>query len=521
MSPIESSAADECSKKTVLDVLQQLSINSGSSVDPSACNIKKLYLIHFNDVYNVESRKQEPVGGAARFTTAIHHLQHLNPLILFSGDIFNPSSMSTITKGRQMVPIMNRLNIHYSLFGNHDFDHGMDVLDELVQGTNCRWLMSNALDATTEQPFGNGIVSDLFEWNGVNVGLIGLVERDWIDCLATFDPEDVEVLDFVEEGRTLALELLDQGADIVIALTHMRWPNDIKLAEQVPEISLVLGGHDHDFTFKKMKDNYILKSGTDFREFSLLTLTFEGSKFKDIEVQKIEVTSNIEEDQVVRNIVEDYSREMAKKLDEVLGVVEVDLDGLFSSVRTKETNLGNFLTDIMLAATEANIAFLNSGTIRSDTIHPRGEFKLRDLVSIIPMVEPLVVLKINGCGVLEALENSVSKYPSLEGRFAQVSGVTFGFDPKKPPGHRIDPRHVKVQGEYLVLDKEYKLVTKAYLAEGKDGYDVFKRAEKLTDPDDGQSISTEVQNHFHSVKVLKGEVRPKFVHRQSIINLSR
>ena len=58
-----------------------------------------------------------------------------------------------------------------------------------------------------------------------------------------------------------------------------------------------------------------------------------------------------------------------------------------------------------------------------------------------------------GRQVVAALENGVSMYPTLEGRFPQVSGISFGFDPMKPPGHRIDPRHVKVQGSYIELDK--------------------------------------------------------------------
>lgn len=53
---------------------------------------QNLVILHFNDVYNVESRPSpEPVGGAARFCTAIKSFQHLNPLVLFSGDAFSPS----------------------------------------------------------------------------------------------------------------------------------------------------------------------------------------------------------------------------------------------------------------------------------------------------------------------------------------------------------------------------------------------------------------------------------------------
>lgn len=78
-----------------------------------------------------------------------------------------------------------------------------------------------------------------------------------------------------------------------------------------------------------------------------------------------------------------------------------------------------------------------------------------------------------------SLENGVSSYDKLEGRFPQVAGLTFGFDPKKPPGSRIDPQLVRVGDEYLDLKSTYRLATKTYLYQGCDGYEVLKKAELL------------------------------------------
>lgn len=78
---------------------------------------------------------------------------------------------------------------------------------------------------------------------------------------------------------------------------------------------------------------------------------------------------------------------------------------------------------------------------------------------------------LTGSQLLEALENGVSQYPKHEGRFLQVSGLAFAFDPALPSGKRIDPRLVKVQDEYLNFSKDYSLITKAYLKQGKDGFD--------------------------------------------------
>ena len=79
-----------------------------------------------------------------------------------------------------------------------------------------------------------------------------------------------------------------------------------------------------------------------------------------------------------------------------LGVFEVDLDGRKSTVRSMESNLGNFVTDIMVAATEADFALINSGTFRSDTIHKAGIFTIKDLLLILPMIDPLVLVEVDG-----------------------------------------------------------------------------------------------------------------------------
>ena len=90
---------------------------------------------------------------------------------------------------------------------------------------------------------------------------IGLVEKEWLDTLAAINPNEVIYTDFVESANTLAADLKDnQNCDIVIALTHMRQPNDIKLAENSPRVDLILGGHDHDVQNIKVSEFNVLKS---------------------------------------------------------------------------------------------------------------------------------------------------------------------------------------------------------------------------------------------------------------------
>lgn len=301
-------------------------------------------------------------------------------------------------------------------------DHGLDVLVELIKKTNFPWLMSNVVDNETGRPLGGGKISHYIFHNRMSIGLIGLVEREWLETLATVDPTEVTYIDYVEAGNKLATELRYEGCELIIALTHMRTANDLHLAEHATGIDLILGGHDHVYEIREQKGVKIIKSGTDFRQFSKITIQRErsASGHLQIDVERHDVTSDYAEDTELKDQLISYSNMIDLKMTEVLGNFTVELDGRFSSIRTQETNLGDWICDVVLAATGADVVIINSGTFRSDQLHAPGPFRMRDLVNIIPMRDPLVVLEITGGQLHAALENAVSAYPRLEGRFPQV-----------------------------------------------------------------------------------------------------
>ena len=146
---------------------------------------------------------------------------------------------------------------------------------------------------------------------------------------------------------------------------------------------------------------------------------------------------------------------------------------------------------------------INSGCLRSDLKHAKGEFKVRDLRKILPFLDESVVISATGEKILQALENSVSQYPNHEGRFCQVAGMRFAFDPSKPAGHRIDPRLVEIQDEDLNLKKEYMVVTKSYLKLGKDGFEAFIDCPVLVEEENIPVLFSLVVNHFKSISHLK------------------
>ena len=264
-------------------------------------------------------------------------------------------------------------------------------------------------------------------------------------------------------------------------------------------------------------DVLILKSGSDFREFSQITVTFNPGMRPSLQVVKHCITGALAPDPELQAVVEHYQGEVEANMQEEIGWVDCDLDGRFSCIRTGETNLGNLITDIMRKATRTDVALLNSGTLRSNAVHDAGVFKmkvrrlllpqgissrnqcflLQDLLAILPMVDSLTVLEVTGAQLLDALENGVSQHPKHEGRFPQVSGMSFSFDPSQPCGSRVLADSVMVGGVKIDRTGCYRLCTKAYIAMGKDGYDVFRDAKVVVSYEEGPILSAIVRNHFH------------------------
>ena len=496
----------------------QCDINSVTDHDHSihgGVGSSSLSIIHFNDVYELREREKEPVGGVSRFKSKIDSLRLQDPLVLFSGDALSPSNMSTITKGLHMVPVLNNLGVNVAVYGNHDFDFGIDHLVKVSQQTRFPWLMSNVLDRRTNRPLAEGRRSLVLDWRGTRVGLMGLVEWEWLDTLANLGQEDVVFTDFVEVALELVKELKQQGCQLLIALTHMRIPNDVRLAKEVQELDLVLGGHDHHYEKRQVGRTIVLKSGCDFREFSHIGVSFttQGPHFT---VTKHSVTGNVPHDPDMQKLVDDFAELMDQGMEKELIILDCDLDGTFSSVRTRETNLGNLVADIMMRATKADAALLNGGCLRSDAIHEKGPLKMKDLKCIVPMVDPLAILEVTGRQLVAALENGVSQYPKHEGRFPQVSGIRFSFDPSQPMGGRVLAHSVCVNGTPVEPDHPYRLCTKGYLATGKDGYEVFKEARVLVRQEEGPILDAIIASYLQEVndaacasKSGCGHIRPQ------------
>jgi len=411
---------------------------------------------------------------------------------------------------------------------NHDLDFGVPQFRHLATQCNFPWLLANVLDPALGEDVSLADCPKtliLESSNGIKVGLIGLAEREWyaypsiyslsakplrrLDTINSLPPNLI-YLSASETARKLVPSLREQGAEIIIALTHAREPSDIKLAEKTPSglIDLILGGHDHFYGHHFINGTHVLRSGTDFKQLSYIEARRKrpGQAGWDFNIIRRDIVRSIPEDPDTIELVNKLTSSLKYKLEKPIGYTAVPLDGRFTTVRTRESNLGNFVCDLMRHFHGTDCALMAGGTIRGDQIYPPGILLLKDILNCFPFEDPVVVLRVSGKAILEALENSVSLVPALEGRYPQVSNIQFAYNPNLPCGSRV--QWVKIHHEALDDQKTYALATRGYMGRGKDGFTSLLvrseggAAEEIVSEENGILISMILRQYFMSLKVM-------------------
>ena len=244
---------------------------------------KLLEIIHFNDVYNIEETEDSgPIkAGAARFVTALDQYNSKDKLVIFSGDVFSPSNLSTFYEGEQMVLPFNRMNVDISCLGNHELDFGIEKAEALIKKTNCPWILSNLVETDkNDRPMAGVLKNKVLEIQNFKIGFLGFAEEAWIDQLT---PEiHTEYLKYIDYNQVLREQSKilkkEEKCDLIVAINHMRAPEDKDMAEKnsTDIVDMIFGGHDHSY-ISELNSNtnvYIQKSGTDFEVFTNLTVLF-------------------------------------------------------------------------------------------------------------------------------------------------------------------------------------------------------------------------------------------------------
>lgn len=446
----------------------------------------RLTILQVNDVYEITPVEKGKKGGLARVATLRDRIARESPNLVFvlPGDFLSPSTMSSLFQGSQMVATMNATGLDLATFGNHEFDFGQEVTRERMRESRFTWVSSNVLDPVTGLPFGGAVPFVLREYGGIRVAFIGLVtpETHTLSKGAT----GLKFLDPIQAAKEVVARARRARADLIVALTHQDMADDKQLAAAVPEIDVIAGGHEHVALDARVGRTLILKTGSDAVSLGRIDLTVtvdKGGRRVESKWELIPITDQIPEKPEVAGLVKQYESIMAAQLDVVVGGTSVPLDTRNELVRTRESAVGNLITDLMRAAMQADAALINGGGIRGNTVLPAGQLRRRDVLTILPFANKVVKLDVTGETLRAALENGLSQVERTAGRFPQVSGIRFTFDPKRPAGSRLVS--LTVGGRPLEPQTRYTLATFDFILGGGDGYTMLKEGKVLVKAENG------------------------------------
>lgn len=462
----------------------------GQAQDKAA--IIEVGLVHVNDVYQIapiDPKGQR--GGLARLAGLVGKLRAEHPatLFLFGGDTLSPGIESGLFKGAQMMRAWNATGVDLAVPGNHEFDFGEAVARERLAESRFPWLAANL---HAEPPLLALKAGELRTIGGVRVGFLGLITPDTA-ALSKPGPR-IRFEELLAAARREASALRAQGAEAVVALTHNNLAEDREIAA-TGVVDLILGGHDHHLITETVGRTPILKAGSDARDALHVRLRFAseggGLRLLGIAWDILPVDARWPEDAAVKAVADEVERQVGARLNERIAEATVALDARGETLRRGESNIANFAADAVRAAMDADIALLNAGGFRADRVLGPGPVTRRDVLSLLPFQNPLLLLAISGAQLRAALEYGIDQrvLHGQSGAMPQVSGLRLAYDPARPKGQRIV--ELSVGGRAVAADARYRLATSHYLALGGDGYAMLKGLPVLR-PAEGSPVETEV-----------------------------
>ncbi|MEO0896267.1 MAG: bifunctional metallophosphatase/5'-nucleotidase [Bacteroidota bacterium] len=376
-------------------------------------------ILHINDVYEISPLEGGKTGGMARVASLRKQLIEESPatITFLAGDFLSPSVIGTVKyegkriKGAQMVDAMNAAGVDYVCFGNHEFDIKEEELQQRIEESEFEWVAGNILHQTANGPVPFAKKNKelrphliLEPIPGFKVGFISA-------CLPANKQEFVHYDDIYASIKEDYKEI-EPKVDMVLGLTHLSIRMDRKVAEQLPELELIMGGHEHKAHYEKVGDVPIAKADANAKSAYVHRIFVHKKTGKTkILSQLIPIDETIPLDEEVNKVVESWEEkafqsfeEIGINLSEPVAKLETPLDGLEEHIRTEPTNLGIALAKSMLKGYDGlQGAIVNSGSVRLDD-KLEGSITQYDIVRTLPFGGGVLKVDMKGSLLKQILE---------------------------------------------------------------------------------------------------------------------
>ena len=479
-----------------------------------------LHVLHINDFHSrieainrsdstcsaEDAAENKCFGGIARVATKVNELRDSltadgqNVIFVDAGDQFQGSLMYTTYKGAVEAEFMEQLRPDAMVLGNHEFDDGPEGLANFLDKVTFPVISGN-LDVSQSNVLAGRVQNHVvLEVGGEKIGIISVLATDTVE---TSSPgPSVIFQDEIDSLKADVATLEAEGVTKIIAVTHVGFTRDLEIAAAVPGIDAVVGGHSHTYlsasdparagaypTWVSQDSGAmvpVVQAYAYSKYLGHLELTFaDDGSLIHAGGDTILLDASVIPDPAIEARVAELAGPIEELKATVIGETTEAIDGSRETCRQGECQMGNLVTDAMLDRVKdqgVTIAITNGGGLRSSI--DAGPVTMGEALSVLPFQNTLSTFTVTGEVILAALENGTSGLEDGAGRFAQVAGMKYTFDPAQDVGSRVSEVMVLVGGDaWAPIDPaaEYMLVSNNYMRGGGDGYRMFVDASNAYD----------------------------------------
>jgi 5'-nucleotidase/UDP-sugar diphosphatase len=406
-------------------------------------------------------------------------------IFISAGGSLGPSPLSSLDKGSHIIDILNTLEPDLMTLTKREFSYFEDELTLRSYEAAFPIISSNLFDPLTNSNL-EGILTNLVVEKGdIKIGFISILDEE---VITEYILKRVSIF----EPRQLIQQQVDalkqQGAELVVLVySKERDYYQTLINENQVDFALRIVSEIEEY---QPNNVYSISSQEPFMLLRMSWQTNSKAKNLTIETPKI-YYSYLPSKPTTSLLVDEYNHRLERLLNQKVGVFGSEVQTSRSLIRTMEMPFGNFVADALKHYAKTDIGLINGGAIRGDKIYTKGAFiTRRDIATELPFRSHVTVLSMTGKQIRQALENSVSEVELAEGRFLQVSGISFTYSIKKPVGERVQT--ININGQALEPKRKYSVSTSDYLASGGDSYDVFLDAQHLKHNNQKPPLITDV-----------------------------
>ena len=405
---------------------------------------------------------EEPGTGAANlmgiWRDKYGYGENDNIIVLSGGDNWTGPAISTWFEGKSMVEVMNAMGYQASVIGNHEFDFGLDAMEERIKEANFPYLSANMrYKKDRSVPEDMGIFPyRIIDVNGIKVGVIGLTTQSTPTTTNPVNVADFDFIDYEEALREFVPKMRAEGAQLILMPSHVCSQELVPLATRVKDLNIPFmgAGHCHNATAMKMGSSVVLAPGAFYRDFAFEKIKFNPNT-QDVLDKKYGVVANEggEADPQVAAIVDRWKEEADVELNKTIGYLD-------RTIPKRSQAMQDLITETWLIGyPSADVAITNLGGMRDDL--PAGDVTLASIISVMPFNNVLIELHLTGEQLLGVLSSHLD-YPATG-------------------GIHHDGNHwiLDKTGEPLDMTAEYSVLVNDFMYAGGDHYDMLA----LYDPD--------------------------------------